>query len=67
LESEKQDELTFDNEPTANSSNPVKSGGIYTELNDIKGDLTGLKEDINDLGLSVVDGKLNITYEEVTA
>lgn len=26
-----------------------------------------LKEDINDLGLSVVDGKLNITYEEVTA
>lgn len=28
--------------------------------------VTGLKEDINDLGLSVVDGKLNITYQEVS-
>lgn len=28
---------------------------------------TALKEDINNLGLSIVDGKLNITYEEVTA
>lgn len=28
----KQDTLTFDNSPTNNSSNPVKSGGIYTAL-----------------------------------
>lgn len=28
----KQDTLTFDNSPTANSSNPVKSGGIKTAL-----------------------------------
>lgn len=28
----KQDTLTFDNSPTANSSNPVKSGGVYTAL-----------------------------------
>jgi len=28
--------------------------------------VTSLKEDINDLGLSVVDGKLNITYQEVS-
>ena len=28
----KQDALTFDNTPTANSNNPVKSGGIKTEL-----------------------------------
>ncbi len=28
----KQDTLTFDNSPTQNSSNPVKSGGIYTAL-----------------------------------
>lgn len=27
-----QDALTFDNVPTANSDNPVKSGGIYTAL-----------------------------------
>lgn len=28
----KQDSLTFDNSPTENSNNPVKSGGIYTAL-----------------------------------
>lgn len=28
----KQDALTFDNIPTSGSDNPVKSGGIYTEL-----------------------------------
>lgn len=28
----KQDTLTFDNSPVQNSSNPVKSGGIYTAL-----------------------------------
>ena len=28
----KQDTLTFDNAPTQNSSNPVKSGGVYTAI-----------------------------------
>lgn len=28
----KQDDLTFDNEPTLNSDNPVKSGGIYSAI-----------------------------------
>jgi hypothetical protein len=28
----KQDTLTFDNEPTLNSDNPVKSGGIYSAI-----------------------------------
>lgn len=28
----KQDALTFDNSPTSGSSNPVKSGGVYTAL-----------------------------------
>lgn len=32
LASEKQDTLTFDNTPTQNSNNPVKSGGVYTAL-----------------------------------
>lgn len=31
----KQDALTFDNVPTSGSSNPVKSGGVYTALNNI--------------------------------
>ena len=30
-------------------------------------DLNNLKNDFSDLGLSVVDGKINITYEEVSA
>lgn len=29
--------------------------------------LNNLKDDFSDLGLSVVDGKINITYEEVSA
>ena len=30
LQNEKQNNLTFDNVPTENSNNPVKSGGVYT-------------------------------------
>ena len=40
LSTGKQDKLTFDNTPTANSSNPVTSGGIKTAL-DTKLDKTG--------------------------
>ena len=32
LANEKQDKLTFDTAPTANSTNPVTSGGMYTAL-----------------------------------
>lgn len=32
LNNTKQDNLTFDNSPTQNSNNPVKSDGIYTEI-----------------------------------
>ncbi len=32
LANEKQDKLTFDATPTANSTNPVTSGGVYTAL-----------------------------------
>lgn len=31
---DKQDALTFDSEPTQNSNNPVKSGGVYSKLAD---------------------------------
>lgn len=33
---EKQDVLTFDNVPTSGSNNPVKSGGIYSTITDMK-------------------------------
>lgn len=36
----KQDTLTFDDSPTASSSNPVKSGGVYTALSGKQGTLT---------------------------
>ena len=32
--------LTFDDSPTANSSNPVKSGGVYTALSNKQGTIT---------------------------
>lgn len=35
----KQDTLTFDDVPTANSDNPVKSGGIYTALQTVSGEI----------------------------
>lgn len=35
LSSTKQNNLTFDSLPVANSENPVKSGGIYTFTNDL--------------------------------
>ena len=34
---EKQDMLTFDNTPTANSNNPVESGGVYTAIQGVLG------------------------------
>ena len=32
----KQNELTFDSTPTANSNNPVKSGGVYTAITNLQ-------------------------------
>ncbi len=46
----KQGTLTFDATPTQGSTNPVTSGGVFTA--------------INDLGLSVVNGQLYMTYDE---
>ena len=42
-------------------------GEIKDGLTAVESDVTDLKEDFADLGLSVVDGKINITYEEVSA
>ena len=38
-DSAKQDTLTFDNVPTENSNNPVKSGGVYSAVVEVAGNL----------------------------
>lgn len=43
----KQDALTFDNTPTENSNNPVKSGGVYSYVNTIVGDIDTALDTIN--------------------
>ena len=40
LQSGKQDKLTFDDSPTQDSANPVKSGGVYTALSGKQNTLT---------------------------
>lgn len=42
--STKQDNLTFDNAPTENSNNPVKSGGVYTVCNTLSEAIAGILE-----------------------
>lgn len=44
----KQDSLTFDTTPTANSTNPVTSGGIYTAINAMSGDVESIGEQIDE-------------------
>lgn len=44
----KQDTLTFDNAPTENSTNPVKSGGVYTALGGKVDKVTGKGLSTND-------------------
>lgn len=39
---------------------------VGEELTDLKAESTALKESYQDLGLSVVDGAINITYQEVS-
>lgn len=41
LLSQKQDALTFDDVPTQNSDNPVKSGGVYSVIDDLESIFTG--------------------------
>ena len=50
----KQDILTFDNEPTENSTNPVKSGGVYNALVPLS-ELSGLVDSIADLEDQIIN------------
>ena len=44
----KQGTLTFDATPTANSNNPVTSGGIYNAISAMSGDVASIGEQITD-------------------
>jgi hypothetical protein len=62
-----QKKFAFDSEPTAESGKPVTSAGIKTALDSVDAEIGELKEKFNDLSLSVVNGAINITYEETSA
>ena len=58
----KQDNLTFDNAPTAGSNNPVKSGGIYTRNNEIVALINALdaaKQDVLVFDTTPTNGSTN--------
>ena len=57
----KQDTLTFDNLPTQNSNNPVKSGGVFTAL-DSKAEKVGVEqEELRDDAVLLIEA--NTIYE----
>ena len=58
----KQDNLTFDNVPTAGSPNPVKSGGVYARNNEIVALINALdeaKQDVLTFDNAPVEGSHN--------
>lgn len=55
----KQDSLTFDNVPTEDSDNPVKSGGVYDALDGVASDLSDLSDIVEDKS-----DKTDIAYVE---
>ena len=55
----KQDELTFDKTPTAGSSNPVTSGGVYTAIANISSGGGGSGEAVQEIFF--VDGTFDMS------
>ena len=49
LDTEKQNKLTFDNVPTTNSNNPVKSGGIKSEFNTRDEQISNLRNNVDNI------------------
>ncbi len=58
----KQDKLTFDSAPTQGSQNPVTSGGVYTQLNAVVGDIDTILENLLD-GTSIAE--INEVLDEI--
>jgi hypothetical protein len=55
----KQNILTFDNNPTANSNNPVKSGGVFTAL----AEKTGLPKAVKYLDMEFEEGVAAVSFD----
>ena len=55
----KQDILTFDNEPTYNSDNPITSGGVYDELELIR---NGISDNMNTIGNEI--GAIQLSLDD---
>ena len=51
---------------TVNAAGLVNVADLNAAKVEIQGEIADLKNSINDLGLSVVDGAINITYQEVS-
>jgi hypothetical protein len=64
LDTNKQDALTFDQTPTAESTNPVTSAGIKTALDSVDAEIGELKENLSDVNerLSNVNSSINHLY-----
>lgn len=62
----KQNALTFDNSPTSGSSNPVKSGGVYTALQGKAGTATATTS-ANGLMSSTDKGRLDTVYADYSS
>lgn len=62
----KQDTLTFDNLPTKNSNNPVKSGGVFTALDSKaeKVDVKNIEFPQKGSGLPIIEGLVPNTIAE---
>ena len=65
LANEKQDKLTFDTTPKANSTNPVTSGGVYTALSgkaNTSAIPTKTSQLTNDSGFKTTDNNTTYTF-----
>lgn len=61
---EKQNKLTFDEKPTKDSTNPVTSGGIYSEYNGAKNVTNIIAKNID--GAGNIKAKFDIDGKEIT-
>ena len=59
----KQNTLTFDNVPTENSNNPVKSGGVYAKDADLQQQITALQNIVADIE-TIAEGYVRVAGAE---